>query len=332
MINRPEMDDDFYQILGVERSASLKDIQKAYRGLARKCHPDLAEEDGKDAAKERFQKIQEAYDVLSDPEKRKMYDQFGSAYSQAGGGNPFGGFEGGGQHAHFDFSDLFGGRGGGAGGPGGGGGFEDLFRQFGGGAPGGDPRGYRRAQQAPQKGRNVEHEIAIPFQTAVNGGQAVLSVKRPGGSTEQITVKIPAGIEDQKKIRLAGQGDDSPNGGPKGDLLVRVKVAPHPHYTRQGNNLLMELPITLAEAALGAKVDVPGPNGTLTITVPAGSSSGKKLRLKGQGVTPTRGSAGDLILDLQIKLPAEYTDEQKAQIESLQTMLNQSDVRSDVQW
>lgn len=320
MIKRSEMEDDFYKILGIERSASQKEIQKAYRLLARKSHPDLAEEGEKDQAKVRFQKIQEAYDCLSDPEKRQMYDQFGSAYNQAGGQNPFQGFGGGGAHSQFDFSDLFGSRGGG-----GGGGFEDIFRQFGGG--GAAPR-----NRGPVRGANLEHEITVPFRTAIQGGQAHLTVQRPGGKTESITVKIPAGIEDLKKIRLTGQGDPSPNGGPAGDLMIRVKVASHPIYRRQGNNLLLTVPITLAEAALGAKIDLPTPHGTLAISIPPGSSSSKRLRLKGQGVTPTRGSAGDLIVELQVKLPESYTTESQQAIEALQEQFKQEDVRSELNW
>ena len=311
--------DDFYEILGVERSASQKEIQKAYRLLARKSHPDLAEDDEKDQAKVRFQKIQEAYDALSDPEKRQMYDQYGSAYNQAGGGNPFQGFGGQGGHSPFDLGDLFGG-----GTRGQGGGFEDIFRQFGGG---GSPRG-----RGPIRGDNLEYEITVPFRTAIQGGQAHLTVQRPGGKTESITVKIPPGIEDLKKIRLTGQGDPSPNGGPAGDLMIRVKVAAHPLYRRQGNNLLLTVPITLAEAALGAKIDLPTPNGTLTISVPSGSSSGKKLRLKGQGVEPTRGNPGDLIVELQIALPNSYDEEMKKTIETLQQQFAQDDLRDDLNW
>ena len=320
MIKRSEMEDDFYKILGVERSATLKEIQKAYRLLARKSHPDLAEEGEKDQAKVRFQKIQEAYDCLSDPEKRQMYDQFGSAYKDAGGQNPFQGFGGGGGHQQFDFNDLFGGRGGG-----GGGGFEDIFRQFGGGGAGPRSRG-------PVRGTNLEHEITVPFRTAIQGGQAHLTVQRPGGKTESITVKIPAGIEDLKKIRLSGQGDPSPNGGPAGDLMIRVKVASHPIYRRQGNNLLLTVPITLSEAALGAKIDLPTPHGTLAISIPPGSSSGKKLRLKGQGVAPLRGTAGDLIVELQVKLPESYSEASQQAIEALQDQFDQDDVRGDLDW
>ena len=288
--------DDFYEILGVERSASQKEIQKAYRLLARKSHPDLAEDDEKDQAKVRFQKIQEAYDVLSDPEKRQMYDQYGSAYKQAGGGNPFQGFGGQGGHSPFELG-------------------------------GGGPRG-----RGPIRGDNLEHEITVPFRTAIQGGQAHLTVQRPGGKTESITVKIPPGIEDLKKIRLTGQGDPSPNGGPAGDLMIRVKVAAHPLYRRQGNNLLLTVPITLAEAALGAKIDLPTPNGTLTISVPSGSSSGKKLRLKGQGVEPVRGNPGDLIVELQIALPNSYDEGIKKTIETLQQQFAQDDLRADLNW
>jgi len=326
MIDRRAMEDDFYKILGVSRSASQKEVQKAYRTLARKYHPDRVSDEEKEQAKTRFQKIQEAYDVLGDPEKRKLYDQFGSAYRQAGsaGGNPFEGFRGappGGEA--FDFGDLFGAPGGRGGA---GGGFEEILRQFTGGG-GGGARGSRRA---PRAGETIEAETTVPFRTAVLGGSIQLSVAKPTGN-ETLTVTIPAGIEDGKKIRLRGQGGAAPGGGPAGDLMLTVRVAPHPHFRRQGDNLSVTVPVTLAEAALGGSIDVPTPRGTLALKIPAGSSSGRKLRLKGQGIERS-GQTGDLIVELQVTLPKEIDDESRRLIGELQRRFGQGNVRSDLNW
>ncbi|MEM8864657.1 MAG: J domain-containing protein [Planctomycetota bacterium] len=299
------MANDYYATLGVDRKASEDEIRKAYREMARKYHPDLNQ--GDDAAKKKFQDVQLAFEVLGDDKKREQYDRFGPNFESmagAGGGGPRGwpgGNAGGPGGAQFDvdLGDLFG-AGGGAGG-----GFADLFKQFSGGAAG--PQTRRQAR--PQRGADLEHEITIPFATAVSGGETAINVQRATGSTETITVKIPAGIEDGKKIRLRGQGDSSPGGGPDGDLLLSIKVAPHPQFTRRGTRLEVVAPITLAEAAVGAKIDVPTPRGTVTISVPASTSSGKRLRIKGQGVAPAGKEAGDLFVELQIVLPDDLSPE-----------------------
>ena len=237
------MAEDYYKLLGVSRSASTDEIQKSYRKQARKFHPDLhADKDEKEKKRvlQKFQQIQQAYETLSDPKKRKMYDQFGSSYEQmGGGGNPFGGggnpFGGAGG---IDLSSLFGGGGGG-------GGFEDMFRQMGGGgAPGGQ-------NQPPAKGSDVEQEITVPFAVAVKGGKHQLGIRR-NGKSEKLDVSIPAGIESGKKVRLRGQGNPGP--GQPGDMLVTVKVAGHPVYARKGLNLLVDVPITILEAVQGAKL------------------------------------------------------------------------------
>ena len=212
--NSPTMEEDYYKVLCVKRDASQKDIQRAYRDLARKLHPDMNPGDTK--AKEKFQRVQQAYDVLNDPEKREMYDRYGSSFQSAGAGSgprhsrqrP-----GAGSSEEFDFSQLFGGRGSE--------GFADIFRQF----SGGRTQGRRRAAE---RGGDLHHEIEIPFRTAITGGEVALQLRRPTGKTEAIAVKIPAGIEDGKKIRLRDQGELAPDGGKPGDLLITVRVAPHP--------------------------------------------------------------------------------------------------------
>jgi DnaJ-class molecular chaperone len=297
------MAEDYYTTLGVPRTASAEEIQKAYRQLVRKFHPDKNPDDPK--AKEKFQQVQAAFDVLNDPKKREMFDRYGSAYESVGAGGgpqarPWPGGAGG-QQYEVNLEDLFGG-GAGAGG------FGDFFRQFGQRGRGADGRA------RPAAGADIEHELAVPFATAVLGGEAQIGLRRADGRTESIRVKIPVGIEDGKKIRLRGQGEQGTGGGPAGDILIRVHVTPHPVFRRHGKNLDVTVPITLAEAIQGAKIDVPTPHGTITVTVPPDSSSGKKLRLKGQGVKAADGSAGDLFADLQVVLPKNLSDDDREQL------------------
>jgi DnaJ-class molecular chaperone len=291
------MAEDYYKILGVGRDASPADIQKAYRKLARKYHPDLNPDDK--TAKSKFQEVQRAFDVLNDPSKRELYDRYGSSFESMGaGGGPRGG---GGWSAwgagpgaeEIDLSQLFGERFGGAEPTGT---FADIFSQF------RRAGGRGRAAQAV-RGADIATELEIPFQTAVLGGQAQISLRRPSGQVETITVKIPTGIDEGKKIRLRGKGEEVP-GGTAGDILITIHVAPHPWFTRRGNDLEVRVPVTVAEAALGAKVDVPTPRGTIALRVPAGTSSGKKFRVRGHGVAPKNGAAGDLYAEIQIVLPS----------------------------
>lgn len=307
---------DYYDVLGVNRSASSEEIQKAYRKLARKYHPDLHED--KELAKEKFQQIQHAYDVLSDPEKRRMYDQLGPNFEQmaGAGGNPFGGAGG----PEIDISQLFGG----------GGGFEQIFKQFGGGGAG-PMGGGRRTQTAPPPNLDVEQSITIPFATAVLGGTHQVSMQRSSGKVETIDVKIPVGIQDGKKIRLRGQGRSGPR-GTKGDLLIKVQVASHPSFRRNENNLSVHIPITLAEAIQGTKIDLPTPHGTVTITVPPGGTSGKPLRLKGMGVKPTGTPAGDLLVELEVVIPSGLTEQQQKLFDEFASHLNQPNPRNKVVW
>jgi DnaJ-class molecular chaperone len=323
------MSEDYYATLGVSRGASQDEIQRAYRKLAKKHHPDMNPDDK--AAQKKFKEVQQAYDVLSDEKKRKMYDQFGPAFEQMGqGGGPqwssqvppgFGGFE-------------FGGGGGDASLPPE---LQDLLRQFTGGGGGfqfgGGPTGRRRGRRAPgQLGADIQHEVEVPFRTAVMGGEVNLRVARPGRKTETIAVKIPAGLEDGKTIRLRGQGEPSPNGGPAGDLLITVRAAPHANFRRDGLDLIVRVPVTLAEAALGAKVDVPTPHGTISLKVPPGTSSGTRLRAKGQGIKASDGRAGDLYAEILIAIPKELDDKSVDLVRQFDAHLKQRNPRADLAW
>jgi DnaJ-class molecular chaperone len=319
-------EEDFYKVLGVKRDASQAEIQKAYRELARKHHPDMNPEDK--SAKERFQKIQRAYEVLNSKEKRELYDKFGpdfervaaagaAGWQPGGGGWTAGGPEGA-SFEDFDFSQIFGGQ------PGAGGGFGDFFSQFTGG-----PRPRRGA--SPRRGADVRHEVQIPFQTAISGGEVRLVVQRPSGEVETLTVKIPAGIESGKKIRLRGQGEPAPRGGQAGDLIVVVHVQPHPFFERKGNNLEVRVPVTLAEAALGAKVDIPTPKGTISLTIPPRSSSGRRLRVKGYGVPSRDGAAGDLFAEIQIVLPSQLDKNDQELIRQFDER-HPLDPRAELKW
>ncbi len=295
------MAEDYYNTLGVARDASNEDIQKAYRQLARKYHPDLNPDDK--TAKQKFQEVQRAFEVLSDPSKRQQYDRYGAAYESMGAGGarggppPWGaqgapGFEG------VNLNDIFGqafeqepG------------GFADMFRQFTGGGAGAGAR--RRSGPMPQRGSDLQHTIEVPFATAVVGGEVQITIRRHDGRHETLSVKVPAGIESGKKIRLRGQGEPGAGGGPAGDILIQVNVAPHPYFQRRGKDLEVEVPLTLSEAVLGAKVDVPTPHGTISLSVPPNTSSGKRLRIKGHGIKKKNEPPGDLYAEVIIVLPDE---------------------------
>lgn len=280
---------DPYKILGVGRDASEKDIQKAYRALAKKHHPDLNPGDAD--AERRFKEISAAYDLLSDPEKRARYDrgeidasgnETGPRYERryyreyAGGrGNAY---ENTGGYADFvDLDDIL----------------ADLFARQGG--------GQGRARSANLRGADVRYHLEVDFLDAVNGGRKRLSL--PDGST--IDVTIPAGTRDGQILRLSGKGMPGVGQGRPGDALVEISVRPHPFFVRDGDDIRVEIPITVREAVLGGKVKVPTPSGMVTVTVPKWSNSGKTLRLKGKGVKRRDGTAGDQYVSLKVVLPQE---------------------------
>jgi DnaJ-class molecular chaperone len=318
--------DDYYQILGVPKSASQTDIQKAYRTLARKYHPDMNPDDK--TAKEKFQKVQSAYDVLNDSSKRELYDRYGSAFESAGAGagpRPHGGAtwttQGGPGYEDIDLSQLFG-QGGGGSSP-----FAELFGGFrrAAGAKGKKSRG------AVPSGQDVHSEVEIPFQTSVLGGKVEVGVQRPDGKIERIEVKIPQGVHDGAKIRLRGQGGESPMGGAAGDILLTIHVAPHPWFSRRGNDLIVRVPVTLAEAVAGAKVDVPTPTGTISLRIPPKTSGGAKLRIRGHGVKPKSGTAGDLYAEVQIVLPPVIDEGTAEAIKKLDEK-HPSTPRNELRW
>ncbi|HEX6411280.1 MAG TPA: DnaJ C-terminal domain-containing protein [Sphingomicrobium sp.] len=287
---------DLYQRLGVQRGASEAEIKKAYRSLAKQIHPDR-NKDNPNAAK-RFGEVTAAYDLLSDKDKRAQYDRgeidedgnpkmpFGSGGfgggARTGQGGGFEGFEGGFSGDTADLSDLF----------------EGLFGGATGSRRGGSFGGFRQRARAPQKGADIAYRLTVPFVDA-----ATLKPQRitlADGKT--IDLKLPNGVEEGTKIRLAGKGEQGP-GGP-GDGLVTISIAAHPFYRRDGNDIRMDLPVTLKEAVLGAKVKVPTPDGPVMLTVPKGSSSGKVLRIKGRGFAGKNGKRGDQLLNLEVSLPA----------------------------
>jgi curved DNA-binding protein len=292
------MAEDFYSVLGVAKSADADAIKKAYKKLARDLHPD--KNPGNKAAETRFKAVNRAYEALGDAKKRKLYDEFGEdalregfdaekarAYKswQSQGGNGFGGGA-----RHVNLEDLFGGGGGS-------GGFS--------GDPFGDLFGRAARRRGPMRGQDFEQELTVPFVSAVRGTTLEL---RAHGSTETVTVRIPPGASEGSRVRIAGQGGQSPNGGPRGDLILAIHVEPHPLFTREGDDLTLDVPITVSEAIKGAKVRVPTFDGPVVVKVPPGTSSGTKLRVRGKGVARKSREPGDLYVRLMIHVPKANAD------------------------
>ena len=292
---------DYYEVLGVSRGASKEEIKKSYRRLAKKYHPDVAGKDKK--TEEKFKEVTEAYEVLNDAKKKEAYDRFGHAgvkMNGAGAGWPGGGtYQGGpgGGGVHFDFSEIFGGGGGGGRGKGanvsdffgfgGAGGMEDIFEQL---RHQQGPR--RRRSAAPQRGRDIEHNLSISFDEAIDGTSRDIeaTVVQSDGARrkERISIKIPAGVDTGSKVRVRGKGQ--PGAGGDGDLIIQIQVAAHKYFRRKGKDIYLDVPLTFAESSMGTKIDVPTLSGTTTVTIPPGSSSGRKLRLKGKGIKSSKSS------------------------------------------
>jgi len=291
---------DYYAVLGVEKTADVEQIKKAYRKLAVKYHPD--KNPGDKAAEERFKEITEAYAVLSDKEKRRQYDQFGEA----------------GFHQRFsqedifrnvDLNDIF--REFGFGG-------DDLFGQLFGGRGGAFRRGaFHGSHPRPLKGQDLLLRLSIPFRQAVLGGEQQLDLSRHG-HPEPIKVRIPAGVDHGQKLRVAGKGAPSPAGGPAGDLLLEIEVGSDPVFSREGSDLMVTVEVPFSGVCLGTSVVVPTLEGQKRVKVRAGTRNGSRIRLKGFGVPERRGrGAGDLYAVVVVKVPETLTGEQQALLEKL---------------
>ena len=285
---------DYYEVLGVPRDASQDDIRRAYRKLAREYHPDLNQETD---AEERFKELGEAYEVLSDPEKRERYDRLGAqwrAQERAPGGGDFEDFfdrQGYGGDVRFEFGD---------------GDFSDFFgRLFGDGA------GMRTS--GPLRGLDREALLELSLEDAIAGGRRRLTLD--GGRS--LDVNFPAGVREGQLIRLAGRGAPGRDGGPPGDLYLRVRLKPHSTFRRQGDDLDVDLSVAPWEAALGATVPVPTLTGTARVKVPAGSSSGRRLRLRGRGLPKQGGGHGDLHAIVKITVPKHPSDQERELLEKL---------------
>jgi molecular chaperone DnaJ len=309
MTGQDWLEKDFYAVLGVPKDADAAAIKKAYRRLARTLHPD--HNPGDAAAEARFKDVGEAYAVLSDPDQRKQYD---ALRAMAGGGARFSAGSGPGGAAGFE--DLFGGMFGGAG-PGGarvrytstdagGGGFEDILSGVFGGRG-----GAFRAARGPERGGDLNASATLPFRQAVEGTTARLTVEG-----QAMTVRIPPGVHNGQKIRLRGKGQPGRGGGPAGDLVVTVTVEHHPVFSLLGHNVHLTVPVTFAEAALGATVEVPTLDGTpVRVKVPPGTPSGRTLRVKGRGA-PIPGAPGDLMVTVDVAVPRALNAEAKAAVEA----------------
>jgi curved DNA-binding protein len=314
---------DYYTLLGVSKTATADEIKKAYRQLALKYHPDRNK--GNKEAEEHFKEINEAYAVLSDPEKRRQYDMFGAEgfrqrYSQE---DIFQGFDIGDVLKDFGFgtsdifSVLFGGGGRGRG--------RVRYTTYGGpfgqqtqGAGGPDFADYfGRGGAAPSQGRDTNTELSVTLEEAAKGAERLIAVNRDG-RVEKIAVKIPPGIDSGKKLRVAGKGERGPGGAPPGDLYVSVTVQKHPLFTREGADISIDQEIKFSEAALGTFIEVPTLNGIKKVKIPAGTSGNTKLRLKGEGMPHLKGKGkGDAYVRIVVKVPKKLSSKQKELIEGL---------------
>ena len=303
---------DYYETLGVPRSASDADIKKAFRKLAREHHPDVAKD--KKRAEEKFKEINEAYEVLSDPDKRKKYDELGANWKSGAEFRPPPGWEGftGGRAQHGgmgaeEFEFHFGGTG-----------FSDFFEQlFGarGRGAGFGQRGFAEEEFA-ERGRDIEGDILVTLDEVKHGSVRPVTV-RHDSRTETHQVKIPAGVAEGQRLRIAGRGESGSGGGESGDLYLRVRLAKHPDFDVEEHNLIYEAELTPWEAVLGANISVPTLDGRVNIKIPAGTQSGQKLRVRGRGLPERGGAHGDLIVVTRIEVPKRVTESERKLWEQL---------------
>lgn len=311
---------DYYETLGVPRGASEAEIKKAFRKLAREHHPDVARD--KKKAEERFKEINEAYEVLGDPAKRKKYDELGADWKAGaefrpppgwegfGGGRGFRGRAPGGEAFEFNlggtgFSDFF----------------EQVFGQMGRGGRGGFRAGRAfDAEEFAERGSDIEGEILVNLHEALHGSVRAVSVRRGSGrsmKTETYQVKIPPGVSEDQRLRLAGRGEAGSGGGGAGDLYLRVRFARHPDFEVDGHNLIHEAELTPWEAVLGANLAVPTLDGRVNIKIPPGTQNGQKLRVRGRGLPQRGGEPGDLIVVARVEVPARVTETERKLWEQL---------------
>ena len=299
---------DYYETLGVPKTATEDEIRTAFRKLARKHHPDVAKD--KKAAEEKFKEINEAYEVLSDPEKRKKYDQLGADWNQPGGFQPPPGWEaqqpggrfyqygGGDGGVQFEFDGT---------------GFSDFFEAFFGGGRGRSAfGGFGGRQATAERGADVEADIMVTLEEALHGSTRTVSLRRAGSNkVENYQVKIPRGVHEGQRIRLAGQGEAGVRGGKSGDLFLRVRLAKHPDFSVDGSDLIHEVKIEPWRAVLGSELLVPTLEGNVRLKIPPGTQAGQRFRLRGRGLPSSSGTRGNLYVDVQINLPKKLTERER---------------------
>ena len=304
---------DYYESLGVPRTATQDEVKKAFRKLAREFHPDVAKD--KKRAEEKFKEINEAYEVLSDPAKRSKYDQLGENWKSGadfGGpsgrapypGQPPGRSPGRGGDAEFEFDGA---------------GFSSFFEQMF-GSRFGQPGGFAPSGEESERGQDIEGDIMVTLEEVINGSIRDVSVRHRVGrsiKTETHHVKIPAGVTEGQKLRLAGRGEAGTSGGTSGDLYLRVRLARHPDFEVDGHNLIHEVELAPWEAVLGTEIHVPTLTGRVKIKIAAGTQSGQKLRVRGRGLPQREGPAGDLIVVTRLVLPDNISDREKKLWEQL---------------